>query len=105
MFLKRKQEILYVRRDFDKNLTIEALVDSGVYISAIAQNDLDTIKQKAPKKILKVDDPPNFEKQVANTQLEILLATATLRFKIGDNIFAEQFVVMKKLTGPIIGLH
>ena len=43
--------------------------------------------------------------QVANGQLEKPLSTATLKIEIGDNSFAEHFVVMKKLTGPKIGLH
>ena len=103
--LKRKQEMLYVPLDFENNLTVDALVDSGAFLSAIDQDDLETIKQKAPKNILKIDDPPNFQIQVANGQLEKPLSTATLKLEIGDNSFAEHFVVMKKLTGPIIGLH
>ena len=103
--LKRKQEMLYVPLDFENNLTVDALVDSGAFVSAISQDDLDTIKQNAPDNILKFDDPPNFQTQVAKGQLEKPLATATLKFEIGDNNFAEHFVVMKKLTGPVIGLH
>ena len=103
--LKRKQEVFYVPLYFENNLTVDALVDSGAFVSAIAQDDLETIKQKAPNNILKIDDPPNFQIQVANGQLEKPLSTATLKFEIGDNSFAEHFVVMKKLTGPIIGLH
>ena len=103
--LKQKQEMLYVPLDFENNLTVDALVDSGAFVSAIAQDDLETIKQKAPKNILKIDDPANFQIQVANGQLEKPLSTATLKVEIGDNPFAEHFVVMKKLTGPIIGLH
>ena len=103
--LKRKQEMLYVPLDFENNLTVDALVDSGAFVSAIAQDDLETIKQKAPNNILKIDDPPNFQIQVANGQLEKPLSTATLKFEIGDNSFAEHFIVMKKLTAPIIGLH
>ena len=99
--LKRKQEMLSVRLDFENNLTVDALVDSGAFVSAIAQDDLDTIKQKATNNILKMDDPPNFQTQVANGQLEKPLSTATLKFEIEDNTF----VVMKKLTGPKIGLH
>ena len=34
--LKRKQEMLFVRLDFEKNLTVDALVDSGAIFSAIA---------------------------------------------------------------------
>ena len=41
--LKRKQEMLYVPLDFDINLTVYAMVDSKAYVSAICQNDLDTI--------------------------------------------------------------
>ena len=103
--LKRKQEMLYVPLDFENNLAVDALVDSGAFVSAIAQDDLGTIKQKAPNNILKFDDPPNFQIQVANGQLKKPLSTATLKFEIGDNSFAEHFDVMKKLTGPIIGLH
>ena len=103
--LKRIQEMLYVLLDFENNLTVDALVDSRAFVSAIAQDDLEAIKQKAPNIILKIDDPPSFEIQVANGQLGKPLSTATLKFEIGDNSFAEHFVEMKKLTGPIIGLH
>ena len=87
--LKRKQEMLYVPLDFENNLTVDALVDSGAFVSAIAQDDLETIKQKAPNNILKIDDPPTFQIQVANGQLEKPLSTATLKFEIGDNSFAN----------------
>ena len=102
---KRKQEMLDVPLDYENNLTVDALVDSGAFVSAIAQDDLETIKQKAPNNILKIDEPPNFQIQVANGQLEKPLSTANLKVEIGDNSFAEHFAVMKKLTGPIIGLH
>ena len=97
--------MLYVPLDFENGLTIDAFVDSGAYVSAIAQKELDRIQQHAPSNILKIDDPPNFQIQVANGQLEKPTATATLNIYIGDHIFAEHFVVMKNLTGPIIGLH
>ena len=103
--LKRKKEMLYVPLDFKNGLIIDALVDSGAYVSAIAQKELDRIKQQTPSNILKIDELPNFEIQVGNGQLEKPIATATPKFDIGDHIFAEHFVVMKNLTGPIIGLH
>ena len=103
--LEWKQEMLYVPLDFENNLTVDALVDSGAFVTAIAQDDLETIKQKAPKNILKIDDPPNFQIQVANGQPEKPVSTATLKFEIGDISFAEHFVVMKKLTRLLIGLH
>ena len=98
--LKRKQEELYVPLDFENILAVEALVESGAFVSAIAQYDLDTIKRKAPNNYPKFD-----QKQVANGQIEKPLATATLKYEVGDNTFAEHFVVMSKVTGPLIGLH
>ena len=74
--------VLYVPLDFENNYTVDALLDSGAFVSAIAQDDLETIKQKAPNNILKNDDPPNFQIQVANGQLEKPLSTATLKFQI-----------------------
>ena len=103
--LKRKQEMLYVPLGFENNHTVDALVDSGAFVSAIAQDDLETIKQKAPSDILKIDEPPNFQIQVANGQLEKPISTATLKFEIGENGFAEHFVVIKNLRGPKIRLH
>ena len=81
--LKRRQEMLYVPPDFKNNLTVDALVDSGAFASAIAYDDLDTIKRKALNNILKINDPPNFQIQVANDQLGKPLSTATLNFEIG----------------------
>ena len=103
--IKRKKELLYVPLDFENGLAIDALVDSGAYDSAIAKKELDRIKQESPSNILKSDNPPNFQIQVANGQLEKPTATTTLKFDIEDHIFAETFVLMKNLTGPIIGLH
>ena len=91
--LKRRKKILHVLLNFENGLTIDALFDSGAYVSAIAQKQLDRIKQQATSESLKVDDPPTFQVQVANGQLEKPIATATLKFDIGDHIFAEHFVV------------
>ena len=96
--------MLYVPLDFNKNLRVDALVDSGAYVSAIAQNDLDKIKQKPRNYNLKIYDPPSFRKQIANGQLEKALATATPKFEEGDFLFAEHFDVMTKLTGPLLGV-
>ena len=68
--LKRKQEMLYMPLDFENTLTVDALVDARAFVSAIAEDNLDTIKQKAPNNILKVDDPPNFQIQVDNGPLK-----------------------------------
>ena len=91
--------------DFENILTVDASMDSGSLVSAISKKDLNTIKQKATNSFLKIDDPPNFQIQVANGQSEKPLAKTTLNCEIGDYIEAEKFVVMTKLTRPNIGLH
>ena len=53
--LKRKKERLYIPLDFENGLTIDALVDSGAYVCAIVQNELDRIKQQSLSDILKID--------------------------------------------------
>ena len=98
--------MLFVPLSYEKNLTVDALVDSEAFVTAIAQNNLDTKKKREDLNIiLKINDPPNFQTQVANGHLEKPLSTATLKFKVGDNNFAKHFVVLKNLTRPIIGLH
>ena len=54
MVLKRKKEMLYIPLDFKNNLMIDVLVDSGAHASAIADNQLDRIKQQAPPTPLKL---------------------------------------------------
>ena len=45
--LKRKKKMLNVPQDFENGLRIDALVDSRAYVSAIAQKELDRIKQSS----------------------------------------------------------
>ena len=80
--------------DFDKNITIDALVDLQALSVHLLRTSWTQKKQKAPNIIFKIDDPPNCQIQVANGQLEKSLATATLKFDIGDSKFVERFVVM-----------
>ena len=63
---KREKELLYILLDFEDGLIIDASVDSGAYVNAIAQIEWDRIKQQAHANIFKIDDPPNFQIQVAN---------------------------------------
>ena len=57
---KRKKEMLPVPLDFGTGLSKDALVDSKVYVSAIAHIELDRIKQQASATIFKIDDPTIF---------------------------------------------
>ena len=70
--------MFYVPLDFNNNPTIDALVHLGAYVSAIAQNESETTKQKAPNSIFELNDAPNLQIQVANSQLEKPLTLTTL---------------------------
>ena len=59
-------------------------------------------KQKAPKSTFKND---NFQIQVKNGQLKEPFASATLKFDIAGKTFAANFVVVRKLIGPVTWLH
>ena len=90
--LKRKKEKLHVPLDLKNGLTIDdALIDSGAYVSARAQK-LHPVSSKSMTLLI-------------YGQLEKPIATATLKFDVRDHTFAEDFVVMRILTGPIIRLH
>ena len=99
--LTRKKEKPYVSLDSENAVAKDAYVDSAAYVSAIVQNELDRIKQQASVNIFGTDNPPNFQIQVANGQLEKSIATVILNFDIGDHTFAEHFVVMKVGRGPL----
>ena len=95
--------MLYVTLALENVLTVDALVDSAAYVSAIAQTELNN--KLPPTSSNTTTPPPNFQILVANGQLEKQTQTTKLKFDIGDNTFDEHVVVMKNLTGPNIGLH
>ena len=101
--LKYKKRMLYFPMDFGE-LTIDGLIDTGAHSSAIPEADLRKIRLLAPQSIVKEGPAPTFQIMVANGQLETPKSTVELKFEVGDIEFHEIFIVMEKLTGPIIGL-
>ena len=101
--LKYKKRMLYFPMDFGE-LTIDGLIDTGAHSSAIPEADLRKIRLLAPQSIVKEGPAPTFQILVANGQLETPKSTVELKFEVGDIEFHEIFIVMEKLTGPIIGL-
>ena len=85
-------------------LIIDGLIDTGAHSSAIPEADLRKIRLLAPQSIVKEGPSPTFQIMVANGQLETPKSTVELKFEVGDIEFHEIFIVMEKLTGPIIGL-
>ena len=101
--LKYKKRMLYFPMDFGE-LTIDGLIDTGAHSSAIPEADFRKIHLLAPQSIVKEGPAPTFQIMVANGQLETPKSTVELKFEVGDIEFHEIFIVMEKLTGPIIGL-
>ena len=101
--LKYKRRMLYFPMDFGE-LTLDGLVDTGALSSAIPEADLRKIRLLVPQSIVKEGPAPNFQIMVANGQLETPKRTVELKFEVGDIEFHEIFIVMEKLTSPLIGL-
>ena len=58
----------------------------------------------APQSIVKEGPAPSFQIMVANGDLETPKSTVELKFEVRDIEFHEIFIVMEKLSSPIIGL-
>ena len=101
--LKYKRRMLFFPMDFGE-LTLDGLVDTGALSSAISEADLRIIRFLAPQSIIKKGPAPNFQIMVANGQLETPKRTVELKFEVGDIDFHEIFIVMEKITSPLIGL-
>ena len=101
--LKCKKRMLYFPMDFGE-LTIDGLIDTGALSSATPEMDLQKIRLLSPRSVIREGPPPNFQIMVANGQLETPKSTIELKFEVDDIEFHEIFIVMKHLTGPIIGL-
>ena len=93
----------YFPMDFGE-LTLDGLVETGALSSAIPEADLRKIRLLAPQSIIKEGPAPNFQTMVAKGQLENPKSNVELKFEVGDIDFHEIFIVMEKLTSPLIGL-
>ena len=101
--LKIKRRMLYFPIDFGE-LTLDGLIDTGAHSSAIPEADLRKIRLLAPQSIVKEGPASSFQVMVANGDLETPKSTVELKFEVGDIEFHEIFIVMEKLSSPIIGL-
>ena len=101
--LKLKRRMLYFPMDFG-GLTLDGLIDTGAHSSAIPEADLRKIRLLAPQSIVKKGPAPSFQIMVANGDLETPKSTVELKFEVGDIEFHEIFIVMEKLSSPILGL-
>ena len=93
----------YIPMDF-QNLTLDCLIDTGALTSAISEQDLNKIKLLANDAIKETGPPPNFQIMVANGQLEVPIGTVLLEFEVADFMLKENFIIMKTLPNPLIGL-
>ena len=89
--------------DFEK-LTLDGLIDTGALTSAISEADLNKIKLLASEAIKGTGPAPNFQIMVANGQLEKPIGKVLLEFEVADVMLRENFIVMKVLPHPLIGL-
>ena len=84
---------------------MDGLVDSGAFISAMSWSDYNAIKMNSDNCVINEYPQPPFKIECANAQLEHLIATADIQFKIGTYTFTDTFVILSKTSFPIIGLN
>ena len=101
--LEKKKRMIFLPVEFN-TVKIDALVNSGAYINAISERYAEKHRQNASQGIVNIAPPHPFKVQYADAELEQPLATYTLRFKKGDYIFEENFIIMNQTSFPIIGL-
>ena len=101
--LKFKRRMLYFPIDFGE-LPLDGLIDTGAHSSAIPEAKLRKIRLLATQSLGKEGPAPFFQIMVANGDLETPKSTVELKFEVGDIEFHEIFIVMEKLSSPIIGL-
>ena len=89
--------------DFEK-ITLDGLIDTGALTSAVSEQDLKKVKLLANDTIKETGPPPNFQSMVANGQLEVAIGTVLLEFEVADFTLRENFIIMKNLPNPLIGL-
>ena len=62
------------------------------------------IKLLANEAIKETGPPPNFQIMVANGQLGVPNGTVPLEFEVADFMVKENFIIMKNVPNPLIGL-
>ena len=85
-------------------LTLDGVIGTGAHSSAKPEADLRKTRLRAPESTVKQGSEPSFQKLVADRDLETLKSTVELKFEIGDIEFHELFIVIEKLSSPLIGL-
>ena len=70
-----EKQMIWAHMDFKSGLTLDAVVDHGAYVTAMAASDSNRIKQQAAAKVSKIDSTPNIQTDVANGQLLKSIAT------------------------------
>ena len=101
--LRFKRRMLFFPMDFG-DLTLDGLIYTGAHSSALPETDLKKIRLLAPQSIIKEGPAPSFQIMVVNGDQETPKSTVELKFEVGDIEFHEIFIVMEKLSSPIIGL-
>ena len=95
--------MLYFPMEFGE-LTLDGRIDTGAHSSSKPEADLRKIRLLARQSIVKEGPAPSLQIMVANGDLEIPKSTVELKFEVGDIEFYDTFIVMEKLSSPIIRL-
>ena len=93
IYLKCRRRMLYFPMDFGE-LTIDGLIDTGAFSSAIPETDIRKTRLLYPQSVIRESPPPSVQILVASGQLETPKSTIDLKFENGDIEFHEYSIVM-----------
>ena len=100
--LKNKRKMPYFPMEFGE-LNIDGLIDTGALSSAIPEADLRKNRLMVLHTVLNEGLLPEFQIMLGSGQLEAPIATVDFQFEVGHITFREKFIVMTKVTNPLIG--
>ena len=87
-----------------KKPTLDELIDTSALTIAISEADPIEFKFLSNEAIKDTGPAPNFHIMVANGQIERPIGTVLLEFEVADFQFQENFIVLKTLPSPLMGL-
>ena len=96
-------KLYYIQLSFPK-FHIDALVDTGAFSSALPLKSFKVIQKEAPEYIsTSCKSFPKFVK-LANGENVSVLYNIEIKFYIAGTCFTEQFLVLKELNSPLLGM-
>ena len=104
MIQLKRRRVMYYAPLVVSGFEFDALVDTGACLSAIPLKIFDKIVAISPQNVLLCRDKPSFEIQAANGESCPVMFKTIIAFDIDKYQFREEFLVLKDMNTPLLGL-